>query len=38
MNATKKTSPISVNGLTDDDDDDDDDNDEICLLFSDKYN
>ncbi len=31
MNATKKTSPISVDGLTDDDD-------EICTLFSDKYN
>ncbi len=30
MNATKKTSPISVDGLTDDD--------EICSLFRDKYN
>ncbi len=30
INATKKTSPIIVDGLTDDD--------EICSLFSDKYN
>ncbi len=29
MNANKKTSPISIDGLTDDD--------EICSLFSDKY-
>ncbi len=30
MTATKKTSPISMDDLTDDD--------EICSLFSDKYN